>query len=197
MQRKIEKIHETVVKGDLEKLESLLTRRKLAFSKDDNGLGLLHKAVYHGHREIAEFLLEKYPEVMEVKDWVSSPIFKPNFMSIFLTGKQPSQEGRLALHYAPSSGNAMRLYSVLINHGADPAAEDARGHNPQYYIDHTDEITIPEWSNRWSNMIMAQSPEPRRKKSERSTAKAERNALVQSIAKAAKSARQKKREGMS
>ena len=73
----------------------------------------------------------------------------------------------MALHYAPVNANAMRLYSVLINHGADPSAEDSRGHNPQYYIDHVDEILIPEWSNKWSNMIAAQSPEPRRKKSER------------------------------
>ena len=101
----------------------------------------------------------------------------------------------MALHYAPVNANAMRLYSVLINHGADPSAEDSRGHNPQYYIDHVDEILIPEWSNKWSNMIAAQSPEPRRKKSERSTAAKERNALAKTIANAAKSARQKKREG--
>ena len=103
------------------------------------------------------------------------------------------QEGRLALHYAPHNANAMRLYSVLINHGADPSAEDARGHNPQYYIDHGDEILIPEWSNKWSNMINAQSPQ--RKKSERATAAKERNALAKSIANAAKSARQKSRAG--
>ena len=97
MQRKIEKIHETVVKGDLEKLESLLTRRKLALSKDDNGLGLLHKAVYHGHREIAEFLLEKYPEVMEVKDWVSSPIFKTKFHVDFFDGKTTITGGKIGV----------------------------------------------------------------------------------------------------
>ena len=99
----------------------------------------------------------------------------------------------MALHYAPVNANAMRLYSVLINHGADPSAEDSRGHNPQYYIDHVDEILIPEWSNKWSNMINAQSPH--RKKSERATAAKERNALAKSIANAAKSARQKSRAG--
>ena len=79
LQRKIEKIHETVVKGDLDALQNLITRRKLALSKDDNGLGLLHKAVYHGHREIAEWLLEKYPECLEVKDWVSYLAASKNF----------------------------------------------------------------------------------------------------------------------
>ena len=60
-----------MVKGDLEALQQQLTRKKLALSKDDNGLGLLHKAVYHGHREIVEWLLEKHPETLKVSDWVS------------------------------------------------------------------------------------------------------------------------------
>lgn len=167
LQRKIEKLHETVVTGDLEALQNQLTRRKLALSKDDSGLGLLHKAVYHGHREIVEWLLEKHPECLEVKDW----------------------EGRTALHYAPANGNAMRLFSVLVNQGADPSLEDGRGHNPQYYMDHPEEILIPEWTNKWSNMIMAQSPSPR--KSQRS----QRSALVKANMEAAKSARRKKREG--
>lgn len=168
----------------MEALQNQLTRRKLALSKDDSGLGLLHKAVYHGHREIVEWLLEKHPECLEVKDW----------------------EGRTALHYAPANGNAMRLFSVLVNQGADPSLEDGRGryfvenfsklfifsnlgHNPQYYMDHPEEILIPEWTNKWSNMIMAQSPSPR--KSQRS----QRSALVKANMEAAKSARRKKREG--
>ena len=42
-------------------------------SKDDKGHGLLHKAVFHGHREIVHWLIEKFPETTEVKDWVSCP----------------------------------------------------------------------------------------------------------------------------
>ena len=71
LQTKIEALHEGVVKGDLPLVQSLLTRMKLAVSKDENGHGLLHKAVYHGHRDIAEWLVDKYPETMSVKDWVS------------------------------------------------------------------------------------------------------------------------------
>ena len=70
-QRKIEKIHENITRGDLEGLQHNLTRRKLVMSKDDNGHGLLHKAVYYGQRELVDYLLEKYPETLEVKDWVS------------------------------------------------------------------------------------------------------------------------------
>ena len=171
--RKIEKIHETVVNGDLDTLQNLITRRKLALSKDDNGLGLLHKAVYHGHRDIVDWLLEKHPETLEVKDW----------------------EARTALHYAPANSNSMRIFSVLVNGGADPNAEDGRGHNPQYYMDHPDEIIIPAWTNKWSNMIMAQSPTPQRKKSERSAAATQRSALIKANLEAAKSARRKRREG--
>ena len=89
----------------------------------------------------------------------------------------------------------MRLFSVLVNNGADPSVEDVHGHEVKYYIDHADEIIIPEWSNKWSNMIMAQSPEPRRRRSEKSAAAKERDALAKTIANAAKSARRKKREG--
>ena len=67
---KIESLHEAVVKGDLRAVQSLMTRMKLAVSKDENGHGLLHKAVFHGHRDIVDWLIEKYPESLEVKDWV-------------------------------------------------------------------------------------------------------------------------------
>jgi hypothetical protein len=32
---------------------------------------MLPKAVYYGQRELVDYLLEKYPETLEVKDWVS------------------------------------------------------------------------------------------------------------------------------
>ena len=76
--KKIELLHEGAAKGNLKKMQANLTRKKLAISKDENGHGLLHKAVYFGHRDIAEWLLDKYPETNEVKDWVSfnSSLFK-------------------------------------------------------------------------------------------------------------------------
>ena len=91
----------------------------------------------------------------------------------------------------------MRLFSVLVNAGADATAEDGRGHNAQYYMDNQGEVTIPEWSKKWSNMIEAQSPPPRRKtiKSEKSAVAKERNALTRANMATAKSARRKKREG--
>ena len=58
-------------------VQSLLTRMKLAVSKDENGHGVLHKAVYYGHRDVVEWLVEKYPETMSVKDWVSKDVLLP------------------------------------------------------------------------------------------------------------------------
>ena len=91
----------------------------------------------------------------------------------------------------------MRLFAVLVNAGADPTIEDNRTHNPQYYVDHQNEIAQPSWSKKWSNMILAQSPSPRRKKSERMTAVAgkERTALTKANKEFAKSARRKQRGG--
>ena len=40
-------------------------------SQDENGTGLLHKAVYYNHRDIADWLMDKYPESMSVRDNVS------------------------------------------------------------------------------------------------------------------------------
>ena len=69
-QRKIEQLHEAVVNGDLKSVQSHLTRRKLALSKDENGHGLLHKVVYFGHRDIYDWLANTYPETLETRDWV-------------------------------------------------------------------------------------------------------------------------------
>ena len=42
--------------------------------QDENGTGLLHKAVYYNHRDIADWLMDKYPESMSVRDNVSTSI---------------------------------------------------------------------------------------------------------------------------
>lgn len=80
----------------------------------------------------------------------------------------------------------MRLFSVLVNAGVDPNAEDGFGHNAQYYVDHSNEVVIPEWQAKWSNIALAQSPTPKQK--------SERSAIAKAEA-AQKSARKKKRDG--
>jgi hypothetical protein len=86
---------------------------KLATSKDENGHGLLHKAVYYGHRDIVDWLIEKYPEALEVHDWVSNTKlekvlcfqflgqdllvdkFLVSFFSLCQTGNVDSQSGMI------------------------------------------------------------------------------------------------------
>ncbi|XP_071517412.1 uncharacterized protein [Panulirus ornatus] len=65
---KIDLVHDSVEKGNLRDLKALLDRRKLARSKDAQGVGLLHKAVVHGHRDIVDYLITDYPETLEVTD---------------------------------------------------------------------------------------------------------------------------------
>ena len=73
----------------MREVQALLGKKKLAISKDENGTGLLHKAVYYNHRyiricpsiqfemhsfcrDIVDWLVEKYPESMGVRDNVST-----------------------------------------------------------------------------------------------------------------------------
>ena len=42
-----------------------------ALPRSLQGHGLLHKAVFLGHGEVARWLVERYPETAEVRDWVS------------------------------------------------------------------------------------------------------------------------------
>jgi hypothetical protein len=87
LQTKIEALHEAVVKGDLRSVQSMITRMKMAVSKDENGHGLLHKAVYYGFRDIVDWLIEKYPETLDVKDWVRTcpNLTQPNLTKPNLT----------------------------------------------------------------------------------------------------------------
>nr|XP_045618251.1 uncharacterized protein LOC123770450 [Procambarus clarkii] len=65
---KIDLIHDAVEKGDLRELKALLDKRKLASCKDAQGVGILHKAVLHAHRDIVDYLIEDYPETLDVTD---------------------------------------------------------------------------------------------------------------------------------
>jgi hypothetical protein len=59
-------------------------------------------------------------------------------------------------------------------------------------MDHQSEIVIPEWQSKWTNVALAASPTPGRKRSEKSAiAKASKASNIE----AAKSGRKKKRNG--
>ncbi|KAF2362817.1 Ankyrin repeat-containing domain [Trinorchestia longiramus] len=65
---KIDLVHDAAERGSLRDLKTLLDRRKIARSKDSQGLGLMHKAVLSGNTEMVEYLIETYPETITQTD---------------------------------------------------------------------------------------------------------------------------------
>lgn len=71
-------LHDAVNSGKLDELKTHLEedpekKKKLAFCKDEAGVGLLHKAVYYDLKNIYKYLIEKYPHIVNMKDSVSNP----------------------------------------------------------------------------------------------------------------------------
>ncbi|XP_039275194.1 uncharacterized protein LOC120349296, partial [Nilaparvata lugens] len=78
---RIDLVQEAVTRGKLDDLKRLLSEeadtkhrrklqnsRNLALCRDQNGTGLLHKAVTGGHLEIAEWLIKNYPSTVHIRD---------------------------------------------------------------------------------------------------------------------------------
>lgn len=60
----------------MEELQELLEedpdkKRKLVMCKDEAGVGLLHKAVYHDLKKIYRWLIQNFPALAPIKDSVS------------------------------------------------------------------------------------------------------------------------------
>ncbi|XP_064105398.1 uncharacterized protein LOC135214834 isoform X13 [Macrobrachium nipponense] len=123
---KIDLIHDAVEKGNLRDLKALLDRRKLARSKDAQGVGLLHKAVVHDHRGIVDYLISDYPETLDVTD----------------------HEGRTPLHYCAASNFADDMYSTLSDAVADPQLEDNNGKTAADYMSNPRELNISKKNNK-------------------------------------------------
>lgn len=76
-------MHDAVSRGSLIEVQKLIfeePKKKLAVAKDPTGTPLLHKAVYHGHQDIVEWLVQNYPITIQQKDRV---IFIINFYEFF------------------------------------------------------------------------------------------------------------------
>lgn len=74
LQSKIDLAHDAVSGNSLSELKALLSedtgKRRLASSKDEAGVGLLHKAVYYDLPEIVHYLIQTYPYLLQQKDQV-------------------------------------------------------------------------------------------------------------------------------
>lgn len=82
-QTKISHVHDAVSRGSLIETQKLILeepKKKLAIAKDPAGTPLLHKAVYHDHQDIIEWLVQNYPITIQQRDRV---IFIINFYEFF------------------------------------------------------------------------------------------------------------------
>lgn len=73
-------MHDAVNSGKLNELIILLEedpdrKKKLVFCKDEAGVGLLHKAVYYDLKNIYKYLIDKYPNLVPMKDSVRNIFF--------------------------------------------------------------------------------------------------------------------------
>ncbi|XP_071748221.1 uncharacterized protein [Lepeophtheirus salmonis] len=123
--KKIEQLHEAAYYGYLNTVKSCLTRRRLAISKDGRGYGIMHKVIFFGHLDVAHWLIEKYPEVLEVKD----------------------REGRLPLHYTTVNDNALKIFNLISSTtNFNPNVQDNNMRTYMYYKRHPEELNIPLWN---------------------------------------------------
>lgn len=68
----IRTLHASIVNGELANVQRILdTDPNLIKAKDENGLMAIHLAVSRDQQEIVDYLLEKFPSCLQLKDQVS------------------------------------------------------------------------------------------------------------------------------
>ncbi|XGW18517.1 hypothetical protein V3C99_002825 [Haemonchus contortus] len=108
---KIDGIHRAIKEGDLEKVKSLMTSKKLAIARDRFGCTPLHAAVVHEHTDIVRFIAGHFPSVLNAPDY----------------------NKRTSMHYAAAARDGGHYLKILSKAGADPMAVDNEGRTPDYY----------------------------------------------------------------
>ncbi|XP_076478927.1 uncharacterized protein LOC117154699 isoform X2 [Bombus vancouverensis nearcticus] len=125
---KISFVHDAVSRGSLAETQKLVSeepKKKLAIAKDPAGTPLLHKAVYHDHQDIVEWLAHNFPIAVQQKD----------------------KEGRTALHYCAACKDPEAIWDVLIENDCDASIIDKKGNPASYYLEHSSEVELPEAEN--------------------------------------------------
>ncbi|XP_044754262.1 uncharacterized protein LOC123313440 isoform X2 [Coccinella septempunctata] len=119
-------LHDAVNSGNLDELKTTLDynkdkKKKLVLAKDENGVGLLHKAIYYDLKDIYKYLIEKFPNTVSQKD----------------------MEGRTPYHYTAACKDPASVQKMLLNAGADFSVLDLRQHSGKYYMNHVNELELP------------------------------------------------------
>ncbi|VVC27698.1 Hypothetical protein CINCED_3A015088 [Cinara cedri] len=140
---RIDMLQDSACKGNLRDMEVLLENGnssrniykippvKLVCSKDLNGVTVLHKAVYYDFLDIIEWLVKNYPQTVHIKD----------------------KTLRIPLHYICSCSNVSRIWDLMLEAGADPNALDINNNTPSYYLEYSENITLP---NNFKNDTLEQ-----------------------------------------
>ncbi|XP_049518873.1 uncharacterized protein LOC119441824 [Dermacentor silvarum] len=117
---RIRTVHEAVVSGNMAQVRQVLTRKRFALSRDRLGASPLHLAVLHGHTDVLNYIVERFPETLD----------------------GPDNEGRTPLHYAAVVLEAQNYFDILKKAGADETIKDKMGHTPEYYLKNPKELSI-------------------------------------------------------
>ncbi|VDM64064.1 unnamed protein product [Angiostrongylus costaricensis] len=108
---KIESIHCAIKEGDLDKVKTLMTSKKLATARDRYGCTPLHTAVVYEHTKIIRYIAGHFPSVLN----------------------SPDYNKRTSMHYAAAARDGGHYLKILSKAGADPMAVDNEGRTPDYY----------------------------------------------------------------
>uniref|UniRef100_A0A158P856 ANK_REP_REGION domain-containing protein n=1 Tax=Angiostrongylus cantonensis TaxID=6313 RepID=A0A158P856_ANGCA len=108
---KIDSIHRAIKDGDLDKVKTLMTSKKLATARDRYGCTPLHTAVVYEHTKIVRYIAGHFPSVLN----------------------SPDYNKRTSMHYAAAARDGGHYLKILSKAGADPMAVDNEGRTPDYY----------------------------------------------------------------
>ena len=111
--KRMREINKAIEDGSVQDLEYLLTRKKFSLMITDTATqsSLLHKAVSHGHEDVARYLSKCFPELLS----------------------QTDVDGRTALHLAALRKDD-KLFNMLTRRGSDVRKLDRFDRTPSQYM---------------------------------------------------------------
>uniref|UniRef100_A0A0K0F5M1 ANK_REP_REGION domain-containing protein n=1 Tax=Strongyloides venezuelensis TaxID=75913 RepID=A0A0K0F5M1_STRVS len=107
----IEHIHKGIKEGDIEKIKTIMSTKKLALARDKNGCTPLHTAIVYEKTDIIRFIASSFTSVLNAPDY----------------------NKRTPMHYAAAAKDGGHYLKILTKAGADPMAVDNEGRTPDYY----------------------------------------------------------------
>ncbi|KAH8010221.1 hypothetical protein HPB51_026273 [Rhipicephalus microplus] len=118
-QDRIRTVHEAVVSGNIAQVRQVLTRKRFALSRDHLGASPLHLAVLHGHTDVLNYIVERFPETLDGPDNMGHT---PEYY--LKNPKELSIRDLLANYHTPSEDDKSAKADVWQRPSTPPAAED-------------------------------------------------------------------------